>query len=455
MKKVNIMFASGVLAIAAMVGLVGMNLTTKVNAEDCSTNAVITCGFSTIGQLRSKFNADSPKGTQAIFSYFKLNSAVINGASYKTGYVTKTGNVVVDGKIVADNAISAGRTDKPGSTKHTIDGTTFYTRAPANTFTSSQLSAIVFFDAQGRFIGAVINTCGNPVMGTNKVTPPPAPVYSCDKLVANKISREEYSFTTSATAKNGAKIKSYSYNFGDGTTQPGGATVSHKYAKAGTYTVTSTVTVEVNGKVVTAAGNCTVTVTVTPEMCPVPGKTNYPKDSPLCKEDKPSVSIEKTVNGKEQETVVAGTPFNYEIVVKNTGNVTLKNVVTTDKAPVNVTFLSAQTGTITDNSWSFTIPELAVGQSKSFTISAKLNAYQAGAIVNTACVETPTVPGGNPDDCDTAEITTTKPETPVVELPHTGLGGVIGSGLGLSAIAGALNYYGASRRSLTKAMLKK
>ncbi|MBC7764830.1 DUF11 domain-containing protein, partial [Microbacteriaceae bacterium] len=492
MKKIAVMLTGGIIAFGALFGFVGFS-STLAKASDCGSNAVITCGFSTITQLRAKYNSDSPKGTQTIYTYFGISSNTINKATYKTGYVTKAGNVVVDGKTVATNAITAGREYIPGSTKHVISGTTFYTRTPATSFESSQLSVIAFFDAQGRFVGASIHDCGNPVMATNKVTPPPTPppaptpVYSCDKLVATKITRNEYSFTTSATAKDGAVIKSYSYNFGDGTTQAGGATIKHTYSKAGTYTVKSTVSVTVNGKVVVASGNCMVTVTVAPEMCTVPGKTQYPKDSPLCLEDKPSVSIEKTVNGKEHETVVVNTPFTYEIVVKNTGNVALKNSVVTDKAPANVVFLSAQTGVITNNAWSYTIPSLAIGQSTSFTISAKLTAYQSGTIVNTACVETPTVPGGNPDDCDTAEIDTTtsievcdtttntiikidekdfdeshmtkdltkcaKTELPP-ELPHTGAGTIIGGGLGLSAIAGAVNYYGASRRSLMKAMLK-
>jgi uncharacterized repeat protein (TIGR01451 family) len=486
MKKVTLIIAGGIMAVGALVGLIGTTAT-PAKASDCSGNAVITCGFSSIAQLRAKYNNDTPKGTQTIYQYFGMNSTVINSAAYKTGYVTKSGNVVVDGKIVANNAMTAGRQYMAGSTKHVVSGTTFYTRTPSVSFVSSQLSVIAFFDAQGRFIGASMFDCGNPVMATNKVTPPPAPVYSCDKLVAAKISRNEYSFTTSATAKNGAVIKSYSYNFGDSSTQAGGATIKHTYAKAGTYTAKATVSVTANGKVVTATGNCTVSVTVAPEKCTVPGKTQYPKDSPLCVEDKPSVSIEKTVNGSKHETVTVNTPFNYEIVVKNTGNVALKNTVVTDKAPVNVSFVSTSTGVIANNSWSYTIPSLAVGQSMNFTISAKLTAFQTGVIVNTACVETPTVPGGNPDDCDTAEIDTptsiqvcdtstdtiikidekdfdethmtkdlsqcAKTELPP-ELPHTGIGGVISGGLGLSAIAGAVNYYGASRRNLTRAMLK-
>jgi uncharacterized repeat protein (TIGR01451 family) len=517
MKKVTLLLTGAVMSLAAFAGYTLFN-GTEVKASDCSGNAVITCGFSSISQLRAKYNSDSPKGTQTIYNYFKMNSAVVNSASYKTGYVTKSGNVIVGGKVVATDAMTAGRQYMPGSTKHVVSGTTFYTRTPGVSFRSSQLSVIAFFDKDGRFIGASMFDCGNPVMATNKVVPAPKPVYSCDKLSATKISRTEYKFTTYATAKNGASIKNFTYNFGDGKTATSGATVSHIYAKAGTYTVKATANVLVDGKTVAVSGYCTFSVTVTPEMCTVPGKTQYPKDSPECKEDKPSVSIEKTVNGQERETVMTNEVFNYEITVKNTGNVALKSVVVSDKAPANVQFVSSDTGTVKNNTWTTTLTELGVGQSKSFVIKAKLTKYQSGVITNTACVETPTVPGGNPDDCDTAEIDTpnniqvcdtstntvitieekdfdashmtkdlTKCEKMQVcriedkttvtisrnefdqtkytedqskcaevppELPHTGLGNVIGGGFGLSAIAGAVHYYGASRRTLRNAFLK-
>ena len=405
MKRVALLLTGAVLSLGALMGYALYN-GTPAKAADCSANAVITCGFTSISQLRAKYNADSPRGTQNIYSYFKMNSAIINSANYKTGYVTKSGNVVVGGKVVATDALTAGRQYMSGSTKHVVGGTTFYTRTPAVSFQSSQISVIAFFDSQGRFIGASMFDCGNPVMATNKVTPPPAPVYSCDKLTATKISRTQYEFTTAATAKNGAVIKSYSYNFGDGTTKPGGSTISHTYAKAGTYTTRATVTLSVNDKTVAVTNNCVYSVTVAPEMCPIPGKTQYPKDDARCKEDKPSVAIEKTVNGSEHATVALNTPFTYEVTVKNTGNVTLKNALVTDKAPAHVSFIASSLGTIKNNEWSYTIAELGVGQSREFTITAKLTAYQAEDITNTACVETPTVPGGNPDDCDTASIDT-------------------------------------------------
>ena len=119
---------------------------------------------------------------------------------------------------------------------------------------------------------------------------------------------------------------------------------------------------------------------------------------------------------------------------------------------------------------------------QTFTITAKLPKYQSGNIVNEACVETPTVPGGNPDDCDEATVTTNpnkikvceletkkliwinetefdealhskdyddcKEEKPPVELPHTGPLDTFLNVVGIGSLAGAGIAYYASRRSL-------
>jgi uncharacterized repeat protein (TIGR01451 family) len=276
-------------------------------------------------------------------------------------------------------------------------------------------------------------------------------------LTAAKITRESYTYTTKATAKNGASAYSYTYDFGDGTSKTAGASVSHTYAKPGTYTTKVTFKAKLsNGNIVTApSGNCVATVTVAPAPCAVKGKENLPKDSPLCVEDKPGVSITKTVNDQEDVVVKVGELFTYKVVVSNTGNIALKNAVVTDTAPAGVTLVSASTGTIEANVWTYTIASLAVGESKEFTIQAKMPAYQAGDAVNKVCVETPTVPGGNPDACDTATTSTEKEDTPTpVELPHTGIGDGIAAMLGLGTMTGGAYHYGMSRRTLRKAMLK-
>ena len=67
--------------------------------------------------------------------------------------------------------------------------------------------------------------------------------------------------------------------------------------------------------------------------------------------------------------------------------------VNTDNAPSQVKLLSADQGKINGNTWTYTIPTLAAGESKSFAIKAKYTAYVAGTHVNKVCVDTPTIPG--------------------------------------------------------------
>jgi uncharacterized repeat protein (TIGR01451 family) len=123
---------------------------------------------------------------------------------------------------------------------------------------------------------------------------------------------------------------------------------------------------------------------------------------------KPSISIDKKVDGVEQKDVLVGEEFTYNLTVKNTGEVALKNAIVTDNAPKNIQFIRADKGTIVNNKWSYTIASLRVGESMTFKITAKVTTYSATAIVNTACVDTPDVPG-TPDDCDDAKVTPKKP----------------------------------------------
>ena len=206
---------------------------------------------------------------------------------------------------------------------------------------------------------------------------------------------------------------------------------------------------------------------------------------------KPAITITKTVDGVKQKEVGVNTQFTYQITVKNTGDTELVDAVVSDKADAGVTFISASAGTVNANTWTYTIPKLAVGQSISYTITAKVPTHQAGAIKNTVCVDTPTIPGG-PDGCDTATVTvpepgkvpvcdeTTKtiitvpetdkdkyapvdsekckaapvPTTPVTpattttvtELPQTGPVDAILKMLGAASLTGSATYYLASRR---------
>lgn len=102
-------------------------------------------------------------------------------------------------------------------------------------------------------------------------TPPPTPVYTCDSLTANRISRMEYSFNGKVTAEGGAQIINYTFDFGDDSSQTvtNPNDVRHAYAKDGSYTAKLSATVKVNGveKPVSDEVKCVVKTTVTPEEC--------------------------------------------------------------------------------------------------------------------------------------------------------------------------------------------
>lgn len=98
----------------------------------------------------------------------------------------------------------------------------------------------------------------------------PKPVFACTSLTPFQKSRDEFTFTANATAKNGATIDGYTFDFGDNSNKPVNTaaettSVPHTYADAGTFNVTVSVKINVNGttKTVTAPA-CATTVTVTP-----------------------------------------------------------------------------------------------------------------------------------------------------------------------------------------------
>lgn len=473
-------------------GFVGYNMVTGDNssattyATDCDANAIIRCGTLSTAALKQKYDANSTGDLHNIFNAYGISASMIASGAKTGGYVTKTGNVVYNGKTVATGANSLGRQYISGSSKVTIAGHAYYSRPTSVSFVADSIPAYIFFDGNGKFVAAILYSCGNPVKAV-AVPVPPKPVYSCDSLTVSKITRTEYQFTAHATAKNGAIIKGYSFNFGDGTTNPSGlsATATHSYLQDGTFAVAASVQIQVDGKIISVAGNCKTTVTVVPAPCTIPGKENLPANSPLCVPDNPGVKIVKNVNHLRDITVKAGVPFEYELAVTNTGDVDLQFVKVTDPAPAGVQFVSTPVGIIGANSWSYTIPSLAKGETRNFTIMAKVVTDQTADIPNTACVDVPTIPG-YPDSCDTVyvhvkkiqvcELATSKiitidksafdsskystdmndcvstpPVTPP-ELPHTGIGDVLGGTVSLGTVSGASLYYLSSRRQLMSAM---
>lgn len=392
MKGKLIAFAIALLGIAT-IGVVQLQAQAETidTSPDCDKYSVIWCGAKTTDQLRREYdtlgtnkeNGASYKQSDipAIFTALGISRSDLNGDAklFKAGVVYQNGTVVVGGKVVAKNAVMGAR--YLGGTS--ISGSTTGKVVSVSQMGSAQ-AAIVKFDELGRFDYAVMTPCGNPVKATNVV---PTPVYKCDALRADWVNRTTRKFTTTATAKDGAKVKSYAYSFGDGTTKTVSSTstsnsVSHEYSKAGTYTAKVTITFTVGTTTKTAS--CSTKVTVSEAL-------------------KPAVDITKLVNNKKEDVVEVGKEFTYTLKVSNKGTAALKDVAVTDNAPAGVTFKSADKGTISDNKWSYTVADLAVGASFTVKITAVMNEYVEGTVTNKACVDTPTVPGG-PDDCDEAKV---------------------------------------------------
>lgn len=134
----------------------------------------------------------------------------------------------------------------------------------------------------------------------------------------------------------------------------------------------------------------------------------------------------------------------------------MKDVVVTDRAPANITFVSADNGEIKDNTLTLKINSLKVGESRTITIKSQATATGI-TTVNTACVDTPTIPGEN-DGCDSAKVEVPKKQTPPTptpnnptpniptELPQTGAN-TLSAILGLTSMVTAFGYYFASRKA--------
>ena len=276
---------------------------------------------------------------------------------------------------------------------------------------------------------------------TKAPTPKPnKPELVCKNITINQISRTRFEFNTSYTV-NHTTFVGVKYIIKDES----GKVVIEKTVNNGSKL---TVNIEITGKFTISS----TVITKDGENA----NSNCVKTFEVKREEKPSIVIKKTVNNQKNATIEAGTDFNYEITVSNNGNVDLKDVVVTDRAPANITFVSADSGEIKDNILTLKINSLKIGESKTVVIKSRATATGMSAI-NTACVDTPTIPGDN-DGCDSAKVEVPKKQTPPTptpnnpipnvpaELPQTGTN-AISAILGLSSMVAAFGYYFASRKA--------
>ena len=276
---------------------------------------------------------------------------------------------------------------------------------------------------------------------TKTSTPTPVkPELVCNNITINQITRTKFEFNTSYTVNNttfvGVKyiVKDQSGKVVIEKTVQNGSKLTINIDIVDKFTISSTIITKDGEK----------------------SNVKCEKSFEVKREEKPSIIIKKTVNNQKNTTIEAETDFNYEITVSNNGNVNLKDVVVTDRAPANITFVSADNGEIKDNVLTMKINSLEVGESKTVVIKSRATATGMSAI-NTACVDTPTIPGDN-DGCDSAKVEVPKKQTPPTptpnnpnpnvpaELPQTGANAV-STILGLTSMVTAFGYYFASRKA--------
>lgn len=260
-----------ILGLAVLLGAGGMLINkhnrSEAYAADCDTNAIISCGVADQQKLKDAYKANTTKDLAQIFEHYKITGAMINGVTAKQGTVYKNGDVKIGNELVATGAQSVGRHNLAGSTAITItkaDGSkeTIYQRKTSTSFVTDSIPALVFVDGNGKFVAAVLKSCGNPVVAT----PKPKPIYLCKSLQVLDVPSDRNKVSVRAiTSLSDVTFKYITYTVkvnGKIVGQPIKATnqnaVTVALSQDGDYLIEATVTVDNAGKQVTSpVGGCT------------------------------------------------------------------------------------------------------------------------------------------------------------------------------------------------------
>ena len=391
-KKIGIAISLGF----AMLG--GIWLASPSQAAGCNKFNVVYCGTHSMSELQTAYSRTEIK--ELYKEWYVTETMVQGGSNMREGVVDANGNITVDGRVVATNAITvqskAGtRQPQPQRSYKTSNGYTYYQYTTGQSFVDGPKSYNIYawFDNNGSFITGVIKDCGNPVWG-NPTTPPAKPALTCDALQVTEISRNTFKFSVKATAKDGASITSYTYNFGDNNIKTTNSSeIQYTYAKEGNYTVTITVNGKETGEVKRQNPNCQKTVTVKPEPKMI-----------VC-------VIEE--GGKKYTKEIKKEEFNEKIHKTNLDEC--------KEAPAKITVCVIEEG------------------GKKYTKEIKKEEFNEKIHKTNLdeCKETPTPTPNTPST-----------PTPSPELPKTGASDAIMSALGLGGLTTATIAYIASRRQM-------
>lgn len=414
------------------------------DGRDCTANSIMYCGAYSAGEMQQKYQQNAKGDLPAIYTHYGIDMNQVGSA--KQGLVYKDGRVEVDGRTVATNAYSIGRSQISGSSPINIGGKTYYNSANQTAFRSNSIRAFVFLKPDGSFQAAVLMSCGNPVSATP--TPPPTPPTppkeaACVSLSKTSLTRTSFRFNATASAKNGAIISGYSFDFGDGTTvKQTGTSVEHTYAKPGNYTAKLTVHTNIGDK---TAATCQVSITVSP----------------------PPVKPEYACESLKAERIGTGTTDRaYKFTLTYTEkDATLQKATIDFGDGTSQVYEQSQLGTITHTfprAGTFTSTATLEFQLKTTPVTTKSTTCKVKISIDTppvpdiqVCrpgVGVITIPENEKKSTDLPANSPECQPAPQV-LPTTGPGEALGAAIGLGSLSAAIYYYGASRRGMMSAFL--
>ena len=427
LKRIGIAISLGI----AIIGGVWLASPSRAAVCDKWIN-VIECGTRSHQELKSTYYSRSD--FRSLMNWNNTNDAMIEGKNMKNGVVYKDGRVVVDGRVVATGARTVQRNTRyPASSYGTevVGGTKYYKFDVQNSFVYNQFDIFAWFDDNGKFIAGVIKDCGNPIWG-NPTPPPAKPSLTCDALQKTEVSRDTFKFSTKATAKDGASVTSYTYDFGDGTTQTTTSSeIQHTYAKPGNYKVTVTVNGKEGSDVQKTSQGCQTQITVKPEpemqVCRLSDK-KYPVTIKASEFDEKKYS--KNPNDCKE------VPEELDVCVIESKQIKKIKKEEFDESK-HTTDLSRCKETPEEI-------EICVIESKQIK---RIKKEELNKEIHTTdlskCKEKPVTP---PETPSTPPKT---PETPTPnQLPRTGTTNIVMSALGLGGLTTAIIAYVASRRQM-------
>lgn len=455
-RKLGLIFTALALAVQSFAVFSPPEAANASGYRDNSTNSIIKGGALSIGELRDKYNRNTPPDIHTIYDYYGLTSNVINGATVKLGTSMRDGRVIADGQVVATDNTSLGRRPVSGSSPLNIGGTTYYSSRSQTVFASNSIETFVFLDGNGKFIGGIMLACGNPVGGNPTYVPPapPPPSAVCNSLSLTAADRTHFKLTASGSGANGATVSDMHFYVYDSSNTAvisiggGGnpSSVNVEVAKEGSYTAKAYAITSVGN--VTSA-DCAKQLVVTPKP-PCSVNPAFPADSPECKpcpgDDKiwykdkdciPNISHKKIsknlTQGKDAtaSSALPGDKIQFTVSVKNDGLAPVTQDIADQLSDVleYSTLIDTGGGTFDANAKTLTWPSVTVNQKSTQTRSFVVQVLGTIPTTNTGTVNTASY------DCvmnntfgNAVDVKVTCPpekvvvENTVSELPHTGPG---------------------------------